>query len=377
MGADQSVPADGAGRRPRVTPVAEVVEFLEFLAPPALASPEAPYGLQAGTPAAAVGTIVVAPMATQSALACAAARDGALILTAAPLLTTPLTAVRRDDPIGNKLATILEQGSCLYALANSYFAAPGGFDDSLAEALGLAATGLLRPTCNETLHRIAVYVPTGSVDAVYLAAAEAGAGRLGNYSHCSFQARGLGTWMPEPGAHPVTGQVGTLTRMEEVRLEMIVPQRELQGVIAAVVEAHPYEEVAYDVIALRNPGTQYGRGRVAELPLKVSLDTVLAQVSDALSGASIRLSHRSDLPISSVAVAAGQGDGLYWPANRAGAGALVAGAVGTHDVMLAEQSATVIIDVGFSHSVAPGLRALCRQLRDTFGADGIDVIFCP
>ncbi|MCX6361904.1 MAG: Nif3-like dinuclear metal center hexameric protein [Armatimonadetes bacterium] len=377
MSANQSETAEQATHRPGVTPVAEVVEFLEFLAPPALSSPEAPYGLQAGTPTAAVRTIVVAPMATQSALACASARGGALILTAAPLVTAPLTAVRRDDPIGNKLATILEQGSCLYGLANSYFAAPGGFDDSLAEALGLAATGLLRPTCNETLHRIAVYVPVPSVDAVYLAAAEAGAGRLGNYSHCSFQAHGLGTWMPGPGAHPVAGQIGALTKMEEVRLEMIVPQRELQGVIAAVVEAHPYEEVAYDVIALRNPGAQFGRGRVAELPLKVSLDTVLAQVSDALAGASIRVSHRSDLPISSLAVAAGQGDGLYWPANRAGAGALVTGGVCTQDVMLAEQSATVIIDVGFRHSVAPGLRALCRQLRDTFGADGVDVVFCP
>src|SRR5207244_4435139 len=149
-----------------------------------------------------------------------------------------------------------------------------------------------------------------SVDRVLEAAAEAGAGNIGNYSHCSFQTRGVGTFYPRDGANPAIGAIGRMERVEEVRIEMLVPQRELQGVIAAILDAHPYEEVAYDVYVVKNPGTLYGRGRIGELPLKVSLDTVLAQVQDALGVESIRCSHRSEMAIASVAVASGRTDGL-------------------------------------------------------------------
>jgi putative NIF3 family GTP cyclohydrolase 1 type 2 len=163
---------------------------------------------------------------------------------------------------------------------------------------------------------------------------------------------------------------------------MLVSERELQGVIAAVIEAHPYEEVAYDIYPLRNPGVVYGRGRIGELPLKVSLDTVLAQVSDALGlGAETqpRCSHRSDAPIGSLAVASGTGSGesLLWSAQRQQAGALVTGGSLLSDQILADGQETVLIDVGFAPSVAPGLQRLVAQLRDTFGSDGMQVVYVP
>src|SRR5208282_3030950 len=123
-----------------------------------------------------------------------------------------------------------------------------------------------------------------------------------------------------------------------IRLEMLVPERELSGVIAAVIEAHPYEEVAYDLYPLRNPGVVYGRGRIGELPLKVSLDTVLAQVNDALglhADNRARCLHRPGIPVGSLAVASGTGfgEGLLWAAHRKEAGALVVGGVSVCDLM--------------------------------------------
>ena len=168
--------------------------------------------------------------------------------------------------------------------------------------------------------------------------------------------------------------MGQLERVEEIRLEMLVPQRELQGVIAAVLEVHPYEEVAYDVYAVKNPGVLYGRGRIGELPLRVSLDTVLAQVQDALEVESIRCSHKPEFPIGSLAAVSGICEGLFWPVNRAGAGALVVGGASLQDLMLAESSATVVIEVGYAASVMPGLERLCAQMRETFGPDGIEII---
>ncbi|HEV2474180.1 MAG TPA: Nif3-like dinuclear metal center hexameric protein, partial [Chthonomonadales bacterium] len=150
----------------------------------------------------------------------------------------------------------------------------------------------------------------------------------------------------------------------------------------AVLEAHPYEEVAYDLYPLRNPGVLFGRGRVGELPLKVSLETILAQVTDALElgpQSAARCSHRPGLPIGTLAVASGScaGESLLWAAHRRQAGAIVMGGADPQDLMLADGTATVLIDAGFAPTVAPGLQRLVAQLRDTFGRDGIEVDYAP
>lgn len=362
-------------RRKRAPNAAAVIEFLEYLAPPSLAVPEEPYGVQVGTTSSEVRAIVVAPVASFNALSAAAARKHALLVTAAPLITTPFTALCLDDPIAAKVAYLVKHSITLYALPNTYAAAPGGFDDALAEQLGLAATTPLQPTAFEPQYKIAFYVPEDHAQRVFAAAAEAGAGRIGAYTHCSFQTRGTGTFLPQHGARPTIGSVGRLERVEELRIEMIVPQRELQGVIAAIIDAHPYEEVAYDVYVVKNPGAFYGRGRLGELPLKVALDTVLAQIQDVLGSPAIRCSHKPDFLISSLAVAAGVNQKLFWLAARAGAGAFITGGASLQDMMLADNSTTVLIDIGYAASVMPGLRRLCTQLEKTFGTDGVEVVY--
>jgi hypothetical protein len=369
-------------RRRRSVTIAEIVDFLEYLAPPSLSSPPSAYGLQVGNPLTQVKSLVVTPLATYNAISCASAYKAALMITAAPLFTEPLAAFRWDNPVGKKVAHLAQRQVSLYALANAYAAAPGGFDDSLAERLGLAPSGSLVPTQAESQLKLTVFVPPVHLERVQKAASEAGAGVIGNYVNCAFRAPGTGTFQPQSGASPTLGKVGKLEQVEEIRLEMLVPERELQGVIAAVLDAHPYEEVAYDLYPLRNPGVVYGRGRIGELPLKVSLDTVLAQVNDALgldAYMRARCLHRPELPIESLAVASGTGSGesLLWAAQRLEAGAIVVGSVAVSDLLLADGATTAIIDIGFAPSVAPGLQRLVAQLRDTFDADGIHVIYVP
>ena len=362
--------------------VSEVIDFLEYLAPPVLESPNSPYGLQVGASANPVKTLIVTPLPTYSAISCAAVYKSALVIAAAPLIIEPVLALRWDDPIGSKIAHLTQRQVSLYSLSNAYAAAPGGLDDSLADRLGLAPTGALVPTSAESQLKFVVFVPSKDLTRVRQAAAEAGAGVIGAYQHCSFSSSGTGTYLPNIGALPEVGKIGKLEEVDESRLEMLVPQRELQGVIAAVLDAHPYEEVAYDIYPLRNPGVVYGRGRIGELPLKVSLDTVLAQVNDALeldTDNRARCSHRPGLPIGSLAVASGTGEGerLLWAAHRQEAGAMVVGGVSLTDLALADGGATVVIDVGFGPSVAPGLQRLVDQLRNTFDTDGVQVVYVP
>lgn len=363
--------------RSRRTPsIASIAGFMEYLSPSELSSPETPFGIQIGDPAAPVTAAIVAPMVSANAIGIAETRSDALLITAAPLITHPLTAIRSDDPVGERIVRLIEKRVGLLVLPSSIAAAPGGLDDALAARLGLAGTSALRQTACESLFKIGVYVPPEAADSLLFAASEAGAGYIGNYSHCSFQSPGTGTFLPEDGATPTIGTVGTLERVNEVRLEMIVPQRELQGALAAILDAHPYEEVAYDVIALRNPGAPYGRGRVGDLPLPVHIDTILSQIQDALPGVSIRCSHQPSSPISRLAVTSGMSDGLTREAVRSGAGAFIVGVASPEDLLISGSGAIVLIEIGFAASVGPGLERLCDQLSRTFGDDGVEVIRC-
>lgn len=100
--------------------------------------------------------------------------------------------------------------------------------------------------------KIVVFVPETYADAVREAMGNAGAGRIGNYSFCSFSTKGVGRFKPEDGAHPHIGEVGTLEKVEEERIEMVCPRDRVNDVIRAIKEVHPYEEVALDVYPLEN-----------------------------------------------------------------------------------------------------------------------------
>ncbi|MBI4036988.1 hypothetical protein HY385_01030 [Candidatus Daviesbacteria bacterium] len=100
------------------------------------------------------------------------------------------------------------------------------------------------------LIKIVIFVPQTHADAVREAMGDAGAGMIGNYSHCSFSAQGIGTFKPLDGAHPFIGEVGKLEEVAEVRLETVCPREKAKEIIAAIKKAHPYEEVALDIYPL-------------------------------------------------------------------------------------------------------------------------------
>ena len=370
--------ADGPLRSPRrsVT-VAEVVEFIEYLAPPDLAGAVSPFGLQLGGMLSLVKNVVVAPLASARAIRAASTLRASLLVTAAPLFTTPLAALRWDDPLGAKLSQLIQKQVSVYALSSAYAAAPGGLDDGLSEQLGLAPIGALVPTSAETQLKLVASVPQSRLARIKEAASDAGALDLSVYVQSSLpmqDARMPGLPFTEGMRE---GEAGDDARRGSCRLEMRFAERDLKGIVAAMLEGLPEKDLSYDVFALRNPGILYGRGRIGELPLKVSLDTVLAQVNDALglsANNAARCSHRPGKLIGTLAVASGIGDGLLWAAHRQDAGAFIVGGIGDADRMLVDELNTVVIDVGFAASVRPGLERLATQIRNTFASDGVEVL---
>jgi len=105
----------------------------------------------------------------------------------------------------------------------------------------------------DELVKIVIYVPTTHADAIRKVIGDAGAGAIGNYSHCTFSIKGIGRYKPLQGANPTIGEVGKFEQVEEERIETICEEKKLKEVIQAVKKVHPYEEPAFDIYPLINP----------------------------------------------------------------------------------------------------------------------------
>jgi dinuclear metal center YbgI/SA1388 family protein len=237
-------------------------------------------------------------------------------------------------------------GLNLYAAHTNLDAAPGGVNDALADALGLIEARPLLPCEGARLVKFVTYVPPANLDAVRDACAAAGAGHIGNYDECSFAWPGTGTFRPLPGANPYTRtRTGHLEHAEEIRLEMIVPAHLLDAVTVAANDAHPYEEMAFDVYSLANLDPRVGIGRIGTLPEPMEPAAFATKVAGVLRTDCVSVAGHAEA-ISTVAVLGGAGGKYVGAAKSAGADAFVTGELGHHDALEAQALGIVAVDAG-------------------------------
>jgi hypothetical protein len=201
--------------------------------------------------------------------------------------------------------------------------------------------------------RLVTFVPPRHLDRVVSALVAAGAGRIGNYSACSFRSEGMGTFLPEAGAAPAVGEVGKLTEVAEIRLEMRVGSSERDSAVAALLEAHPYEEPAFDIYETSAPSMI---GRVG------AIGGSLADLVEMLRrevGPEIRTAGR-DRRLRRVAVLPGSGGSYVGQARSRGADVLITGDVSHHQMRQALDLDMGVIDIGHAPSERPGVMALAE-----------------
>ena len=230
----------------------------------------------------------------------------------------------------------------------------------MAERLGLIDIKGFIKTGEDTLYKITTFVPENAADAVRIAMGNAGAGRIGNYEYCSFSAHGEGRFVGNDNSHPVIGEAGSMTVVPEVQINALVDGMHLQGVIKTMKDAHPYEEVAYEVLSLSEPkgATQY-LGRIGRLPNALNLDTFREWVQEALPEANIRFAGIAPKEIQSIALCSGAGAEFIKDAARLRVDAYVTGDVKYHDAQLAKELGLLVVDAGHFGTesiVARGLR---------------------
>ena len=336
----------------------DVIAAVERLAPPSLAEGWDNCGLQVGDPSAEVRRVLVALTPLSEVFDEAAEAD--FLLFHHPPIFTPLKSVDASSYPGDLISRALRNGLAVYAAHTSYDAAPDGVSVALARALALE--GPLEPVSPRgSLRKLVVFVPVENADAVAEALSGAGAGRIGDYTRCTFRSAGTGTFLPGGGSDPYLGERCRLERVEEVRLETVVPAHLARAAGDAAKAAHPYEEVALDVYPVEGFPEGCGYGRIGTLPEPLTAAELVSHVSDSLGFPARPVSegHRS---IRRVAVLGGSGGSFIPEVAASGAEAYVTGDLDYHDALLAESLGLTAIDAGHAATELPSLDPLAERL---------------
>jgi len=286
------------------------------------------------------------------------------IFTHHPFLFHPLKTIDLQNPREKLIARALQEGITLYCAHTNLDVVPGGVNDVLAGLLGLTNLEILAPTGREELEKLVTFVPEGFEERVREAVSSAGAGWIGNYSHCTYQLLGTGTFLPREGTSPFIGKEGTLEKVREFRLETVLPQNRRNEVIQALLAAHPYEEVAYDLYPLNIHGQIRGLGRIGELEEAVSLHEFAERCRELLHPDFLHV--RGDLQsrIRKVAVLGGSGGDYFDRALHSGADVFLTGDVKFHQAQEAELNGLALIDAGHDATEWPIVSSMASFLRE-------------
>ena len=349
--------------------LSEVIDVLDTAYPPRLAQDWDSVGLVCGDPAEAVETVTVAVDATAAVLA--EVPGGGLLLAHHPLLLRGVDTVAASTAKGALVHQMIRTRRALFTAHTNADAASPGVSDALADVLGLRVEEVLAPiSLGADLDKWVVYVPAENADPVRDAMFAAGAGHIGDYSHCSWSVSGVGQFLPQHGASPTIGSVGTVERVLEDRVEVVAPTRARAHVLAAMRAAHVYEEPAFDIFALAAVPGDVGLGRVGMLPSPESLSAFVSRVHDALPGTSwgVRASGDSEATVSRVAVCGGAGDSLLDTVTDAGVQAFVTADLRHHPADEHRRASDVaLVDVAHWASEFPWCTQAADLLRKHFG----------
>lgn len=329
----------------KIPKVADIVGFVNKIAPVALAEAWDNPGLQIGDPAAEVNRVMVALDPTPGVIDSAIAASSQLLVTHHPLIFKPLNSISSATPLGAAIQKAIRGGVSILSLHTNYDIASGGLNDLLALKIGLSSCVPLKVTTTCELVKLVVFVPVDHLERVRSALFPFAAIQ-GAYRDCSFAAGGVGTYTPAEGAEPFIGTVGVLARVPEERLELMILRAQLPRAVKALLASHPYEEPAFDIYPLQNEGEKLGLGRIGRLPELTTLAEYAGRLRNTLSAPSLRYVGDPAAKISKVALCSGSGASLLHEAARSGADLLVTGDVKYHEARDAEGLGLALIDAG-------------------------------
>lgn len=344
--------------------VKDVVRHLETFAPPAYQEDYDNSGLLAGEPDEAVSSVLVTLDCTEAVVDEAIASGANMIVAHHPIVFRPLKRLTGRNHVERTIMKAIRNRVAIYAIHTNLDNVHRGVNHKIASRLGLEQLSILQPKKN-TLSKLVTFVPVTHTENVVNAMHEAGAGNIGNYTHCSFRVAGTGAFLPGDDANPAVGVKGKLEKVNEDRVEVIFPAHLQQALLAALKKAHPYEEVAYYVTALENENQEVGSGIIGELPAPEEPIEFLKRLKSCMDTRCVRHTALVERKIKRVAVCGGAGSFLLPDAIRKGADAFVTADFKYHEFFGAE-GRLVVADIGHYESEQFTKELLAEVLREKF-----------
>ena len=346
--------------------VTDVADHLSQFAPTAFAAAWDNVGLLLGERGSAVERIMTCLTVTPASAAEAIDERANLIVSHHPIFFRGVKRLTDANPEGRMLLSLARAGIAVYSPHTAFDNTSGGINDLLARRLGLVNIEPLRRTPGDSQVKVVVFVPEKDFQRVADALFAAGAGRIGEYRECSFRLAGVGTFFGSEAANPTIGAKGRREEVHEWRLEAICPASCVEQVVAAIRQAHSYEEPAFDLYPLQAPPSARGEGRIGSLQRPQTLVELAITVKAALRAALVQMVGDRQRPIQRVAIVCGAGGELLPDALRARADVLLTGELRFHDYLSAASQELSLLLPGHYATERCGIEELADRLRSAF-----------
>ncbi len=325
----------------------DIIREIEKLAPLVFQENYDNSGLITGNIDMEISGILISLDAIEPVMDEAINRKCNLIIAHHPIIFSGLKSLTGKNYIEKTIIKAIKNDIAIYAAHTNLDNMYHGVNQKMAQKLKLKNTSILQPLKN-TLKKIIVYVPQSHYEMVQQAILNAGAGHIGNYSHCSFNTQGYGTFMPNENAKPFIGEKNKIHIENEFKIEAVFIKDKQKEIIQAMKESHPYEEIAYEIMTLDNENQYIGAGLIGELENELLPTEFLTLVQKEFKADGIRYTEL-EKKINRIALCGGSGSFLLPNAIAAGADAFLTADFKYHQFFDANNK-LMIVDIGHYES---------------------------
>lgn len=348
--------------------VKDIAETIEKLVPLKLALDWDNAGLLIGDTKKQVKNVLLTIDITNEVLSEARKLKTDLIISYHPVIWDGLKKITSVGP-DSVVFELIRSNIAVFSVHTALDIAEGGVNDALSEIVGIndgKPIGDFVEGCGD-MYKLVVFIPVDSAQKVANAIFQAGAGLMGNYSHCGFTAQGQGSFLPLDGAKPAIGKKGTLEKVTEMRFETIVPAEKLNDVITAMKKAHPYEVPAFDCFKLYNERGKFGLGRIGKLKKPASLGKIITKIQKQTGARTIGIVGKDKRLVRTAAVCAGYCGKIINQVIAARADLYLTGELKHHQALAAQQANVTCLCLGHSVSERFMLKKFANRLQKTLG----------
>lgn len=328
--------------------IQEILKVLEQFAPPLYQEEYDNSGLLLGNRVAEITSALITLDITGDVIEEAVENNCGLIISHHPLIFKALKSITGNNYIERILIKAIKNDISIYAIHTNLDNTIDGVNNKLGELLDLTDLSVLNPLPG-VLRKLVTFSPVDHAEKVRKALFSSGAGEIGNYDECSFNMNGQGTFRGGENTDPFVGNKGETHFENEVRIETIFPVHKTREIIKALLDAHPYEEVAYDIYPLEMEFDKIGSGMIGYVKKRIKAGDYLETIKENLNIPELPYSGDKNMEISKVAFCGGSGSFLIRDAMRKNADMFLTGDIKYHDYFQAEEN-FVLADIGHYHS---------------------------